>query len=162
MWHQDCDTCKSTLNSYCSPLGNKTHSLMASVPTPLQPLPPPSVARHLSGQPFSSWEHDFIIKMNCLIVRTKLPLLAGACRRGLAGHWGLMPRPGFRGQFTHCLKSISCNGSEAPSLQSRALTQPHQAGTTVPNNVAHKLISLLYWLPIAIIRTECRCLYSFN
>lgn len=34
-------------------------------------------------------------------------------RRGwsLAGHRGIMRWPGFRGQFTHCLKSISRNAS---------------------------------------------------
>lgn len=38
---------------------------------------------------------------------------ARSCRRGwsLAGHWGIMQWPGFRGQFTHCLKSISRNAS---------------------------------------------------
>lgn len=30
---------------------------------------------------------------------------------GLAGHRGIMQWPGFRGQFTHCLKSISRNAS---------------------------------------------------
>lgn len=53
-----------------------------------------------------------------------------SCRRGwsLAGHRGIMRWPGFRGQFTHCLKSISRNASlTTPSPQPRALSQPHQA-----------------------------------
>lgn len=55
------------------------------------------------------------------------------CRRGrgLAGHRGIMRWPGFRGHYTHCLRSISCNASLAHcplfSEQPRALLQQHQA-----------------------------------
>lgn len=77
-----------------------------SVPCPSVATPTPTptfrvtcwTISHPTGQPFFLWEHDFITEMNCLIVKTQLPPLAG-------------DGGALRGHFTHCLKSISRNAS---------------------------------------------------
>ena len=100
-------------NCFSPPVGNKRCNLHQnditglcgpSVPSPSGATPTPTfrvscwTISHPTGQPFFLWEHDFITEMNCLIVKTQLPPLAG---EGGA----------LRGHFTHCLKSISRNAS---------------------------------------------------
>lgn len=94
---------------------------MASVDPP-SPLPLPSPTHpHLQSQSFdrqpSIWS-AFLSLGTQLHYRHELsyckdPTAPFFYRRGwgLAGHRGIMQWPGFRGQFTHCLKSISRNAS---------------------------------------------------
>lgn len=72
-----------------------------------------------------SLEHQLSIRAGFLSLGTRLHyrdelsycegLTAPFCGRGkgFAGHWGIVRWPGFRGHFTHCLKSISRNASLA-------------------------------------------------